>query len=72
MGSAESYDSLDAGGTTSGGFVFLVVLATLIGLVLLGGLTAVYVWAVTPGARTRMAVRTEDEPDFLRDWVRRR
>jgi hypothetical protein len=72
MGSEESYESLGAEGTSSGGFMFLVVLAMLIGMALHGGLTMVYVWAVTPGRKTRIAERTGAEADFLEDWTRRR
>ncbi|HXH22082.1 MAG TPA: hypothetical protein VNN10_08635 [Dehalococcoidia bacterium] len=72
MGAEESYRSLGAGGTSSGGFVFLVVIATLIGTTLHGGLTMVYVWAVTPGRRSRLAERREDEVDFVEQWTRRR
>lgn len=71
MGSAESYESLGAGGTTSAGFFFLCVLAALIGGALLAGLTAAYVWAVTPGRKTRVGERSPDQPDYVDDWARR-
>jgi hypothetical protein len=73
MGSEESYESLGAESTSSGGFMFLVVVAMLIGMALHGGLTMVYIWAVTPGRKTRISERGgEDDIDFLDNWTQRR
>ena len=72
MGSESAYESLGAGSMTTAGFTFLASIAAIVGGFLLAGLTMVYVWSVSPGRKTRLAERREDEPDFVADWGRRR
>ena len=72
ISSADSYRSLGAESTSTGGFMFLVVLAVLIGVFLHAGLTMVYIWSITPGRKTRIAERGPDEVDFVEHWGRRR
>ena len=72
MVSEESYASVGAQSTSSAGFLFLVILASFIGCALHAGLTMVYIWAITPGRKTRIGERSSDEPDFVDQWTRTR
>ena len=72
MTSEKSYGSLGAEQTSSAGFLFLVILASFIGCALHAGLTMVYIWAITPGRKTRIGERSSDEPDFVDQWTRTR
>ncbi len=73
MTAEESYKSLSLGGSTStSGFIFLVCLFLAIAGFLHAGMTMLYTWSVSPGPRTRLALRDPDERDFIEDWARRR
>jgi hypothetical protein len=70
--SAASYESLGVDSTSTGGFIFLVILFVILLGGLLAGMTGAYVWSVTPGPQTRIGERRDDEVDFVNDWTRRR
>jgi uncharacterized membrane protein len=70
--SQSAYESLGADSTSTAGFLFLVAVTLVVFGGLLFGMTAAYVWAVTPGRQTRLGERREDEVDIVDEWVRRR
>jgi hypothetical protein len=70
--SQSAYESLGADKTSTAGFLFLVAVTLVVFGGLLFGMTAAYVWAVTPGRQTRIGERREDEVDIVDEWVRRR
>jgi hypothetical protein len=72
IGTEQAYTSISGESMSTAGFLLLAFTATAVACSLLGGLTMVYVWSVTPGATIRVGERREDEVDFIAEWGRRR